>query len=66
MSRGKPDLTGRLVPASEVARIIGKTRQRVDQLVGTPGFPVPAVEIPPRIRLWWRDEVEDWARRNRS
>lgn len=62
MSSGRRDLSG-LIPASEVARILGRTRQRVEQLARLdPTFPRAAYIWPPRIRLWWRDEVQAWAR----
>jgi len=62
MSSGRPDLSG-VMPVSEVARIIGRTRQRVDQLTrDDPTFPEPIWHWPPRLRLWWRPEVEAWAR----
>jgi hypothetical protein len=59
VSSGRRDLNVDLVTASEVAVLIGKTRQRVDQLDGTPGFPVPAFRRD-RIRLWWRADIEAW------
>ena len=52
-----------LVGASEVAEILGVTRQRVDQLARTEeGFPEPEVTIGRGVRVWSREAIEKWAK----
>lgn len=45
----------------EIAELLGVTRQRVDQLSRTEGFPEPAAELAIG-RVWERADVERWAR----
>ncbi len=57
-----------LLGASDVARLLGVSRQRVYQLLGErEDFPRPKVRLS-RGSLWRRDEVEAWAgaRRQRA
>lgn len=51
-----------LVGPSEVARLLGVTRQRVDQLASEDDFPAPEV-ILTRIRIWRTDDIKAWAKR---
>jgi predicted DNA-binding transcriptional regulator AlpA len=50
-----------LVSTLEIAEMLGVTRQRVDQLHRTEGFPEPAAELAIG-RVWRRQDVEAWAR----
>ncbi len=50
-----------LVGLSEIAKMIGLTRQRVDQLVRLPDFPEPDAVLAAG-RIWRREDVEAWAR----
>ena len=48
--------------SSQVAKLLGLTRQRVDQIVKTDStFPAPAMVLPSG-RVWERADVEKWAR----
>jgi predicted DNA-binding transcriptional regulator AlpA len=52
-----------LLGATDVARLLGVSRQRVYQLrAATPGFPQPATHLS-RGALWSRADVEAWSRR---
>jgi prophage regulatory protein len=58
----RPELLG----ASDVARLLGVSRQRVYQLLEErEDFPRPAAELA-RGALWRRHEVEAWARARRT
>ena len=46
---------------AEVAELLGVSRQRADQLARTKGFPEP-FETLHAGRIWWRKDVERWAR----
>ena len=48
-----------LVGATDIARILGVSRQRVYQLAERPGFPKPATSLA-RGALWSRGEIEAW------
>ena len=50
-----------LVGAAEIARLLGVSRQRVDQLTRRPDFPRPVAELIVG-RIWERSAVERWAR----
>jgi hypothetical protein len=50
-----------LVSTVEIADLLGVTRQRVDQLSRTEGFPEPKAELAIG-RVWERAEVVAWAR----
>jgi prophage regulatory protein len=50
-----------LVSTVEIAAMLGVSRQRVDQLTRTVGFPEPAAELAIG-RVWERVDVEAWAR----
>jgi ATP-dependent Clp protease ATP-binding subunit ClpC len=53
-------LTHHLLGASELAALLGVSRQRADQLASTyPDFPKPAAELAAG-RIWARDDVEAW------
>jgi predicted DNA-binding transcriptional regulator AlpA len=48
--------------SSQVAKLLGKSRQWVDQLAKTdPTFPAPAVVLPSG-RIWERADLEKWMR----
>ena len=54
-----------LVGAAEIARLLGDlSRQRVQQLVRTDGFPEPVARLD-MGKVWWRADVERWAETNR-
>lgn len=48
-----------LVSTPEIAVMLGVTRQRIDQLARTEGFPVPAAELAIG-RVWLRQDIEAW------
>jgi predicted DNA-binding transcriptional regulator AlpA len=48
-----------LVGATDIARTLGVSRQRVYQLAEQPGFPQPAARLA-RGALWSRVEIEAW------
>jgi predicted DNA-binding transcriptional regulator AlpA len=50
-----------LVGLSEIAEMLGLTRQRVDQLVRQADFPMPEVVLTAG-RIWRREDIEVWAR----
>lgn len=50
-----------LVGAAEIGRMLGVSRQRVQQLVGRDGFPEPEVVLD-MGKVWKRADVEEWAR----
>ena len=50
-----------LVSTVEIAAMLGVSRQRVDQLTRTEGFPEPVAELAIG-RVWERADVEAWAR----
>ena len=48
-----------LVGITEIATLLGVSRQRADQLTRRPDFPEPLVTLP-RRRAWERKKVEAW------
>lgn len=50
-----------LVSTVEIAEMLGVSRQRVDKLSRSEGFPAPAAELAIG-RVWARADVERWAR----
>lgn len=53
-----------LVGVSEIAEMLGVTRQRVDRISRTdPDFPQPVAEIHAG-RIWLRDDIRAWASRS--
>lgn len=53
-----------LLAISGVAKLLGVSKQRADQLSRERGFPDPAADIDTGgrvFRAWSRDEVEAWA-----
>ena len=50
-----------LVGLTEIARMLGVSRQRAHQLAQTAGFPRPAVELSSG-RVWETAAVEAWIR----
>jgi len=60
-NRYDPGVADDLMSTIEIAELLGITRQRVDKLSRTDGFPPPAAELAIG-RVWRRDDVEAWAR----
>ncbi|KPM52556.1 hypothetical protein ACG83_30080 [Frankia sp. R43] len=58
------DLDRDLADITDLAGMLGISRSRADTVSRMKGFPDPAFTRP-RIRLWWRADVEAWADRNR-
>ncbi len=55
-----PPMTPRLVGVREIAKLLGLSRQRADQLVRTKGFPDPVAELASG-RIWERAAIVRWA-----
>ena len=55
-------MTHHLVGATEIAKLLGLTRQRVHQLAALDDFPRPTAILSSSI-IWEREAVEEWARR---
>ena len=53
-----------LAIGSDIARLLGVSRQRVNQLAGRPGFPRPIGYLG-RSAVWRRRDIEAWAVRIR-
>ena len=49
-----------LVSTAEIARLLGLTRQRVQQLAKTPGFPPPAARLNMGA-VWHTADIRCWA-----
>lgn len=49
-----------LVGPAEIARMLGVSRQRVQQLTSGPGFPAPVASLA-MGKVWHRSDVEAWA-----
>jgi predicted DNA-binding transcriptional regulator AlpA len=47
--------------AAEIARHLGVSRQRVQQLVRTAGFPAPAASLD-MGKIWDAAEIREWAK----
>ncbi|MGH2670267.1 MAG: DNA-binding protein [bacterium] len=57
-------MTGHLVGVSEIAHMLGVTRQRAVQLVGDyADFPAPTAVLASG-RIWEREAVEMWIRKH--
>ena len=50
-----------LVGLTEIAEMLGVSRQRVHQLAVTEGFPLPAADLASG-RVWERKTIEKWAK----
>lgn len=50
-----------LVGVTEIAELLGVSRQRADQLTAAAGFPEPEATISAG-RIWNREDIEAWAR----
>lgn len=49
-----------IVGATEIAEMLGVSRQRVQQLAATPAFPAPVAQL--KIgKIWLLADVERWA-----
>ena len=53
-----------LVGASEIATLLGVTRQRVHQLSKEPGFPEPVAQLG-LGSVWDTEDVQQWAEQHR-
>lgn len=50
-----------VVGTYEIAELLGISRQRVQQLANTEGFPAPVAKL--RVgHIWLRADIERWAR----
>lgn len=49
-----------LVSTAEIAALLGLTRQRVQQLAKTPGFPAPAATLK-MGSVWHTADIRAWA-----
>jgi prophage regulatory protein len=49
-----------LMGAAEIGRLLGVSRQRVQQLVNTDGFPAP-VAVLDMGKVWNGSQIRDWA-----
>jgi prophage regulatory protein len=59
-------MTQHLVGVAEIAKMLGVSRQRVNQLLSTDqDFPVPEAELIAG-RVWKRADVEAWIKRRRK
>jgi prophage regulatory protein len=57
-------MTDNLVGIHEIAELLGVSRQRVDAISRThDDFPAPVAELASG-RIWKRQVIEEWARRN--
>lgn len=56
--------SGDLMGAAEIGRLLGVSRQRVQQLVNTTGFPEPAAVLD-MGKVWHTDDVRRWADEHR-
>jgi predicted DNA-binding transcriptional regulator AlpA len=54
-----------LMGAAEIGRLLGVSRQRVQQLVKTPGFPPPVAHLD-MGKVWLSQDIAEWARRTRG
>lgn len=54
-------MTRRVVGVREIAKLLGTSRQRADQLVRTKSFPDPVAELASG-RIWARSDVVRWAK----
>jgi prophage regulatory protein len=59
-SKPSADLMG----AAEIGRLLGVSRQRVQQLVNTDGFPPPLATLD-MGKVWDGQQVRRWAAENR-
>lgn len=50
-----------LVGSAEIGRMLGVSRQRVQQLINQPDFPKPEVALE-MGKVWKREDVAEWAR----
>ena len=49
-----------LVGVAEIAALLGRTRQRVQQLTATSDFPAP-VQVLTMGKVWRADDIHAWA-----
>ena len=52
-----------LIGAAEIARMLGVSRQRMQQLVAKPDFPRPEAELA-MGKVWSAEAVREWARQS--
>jgi prophage regulatory protein len=53
------------VGTTDIAEILGVSRQRTQQIVNTKGFPDPVATVNSRTRMWDRAAVVAWVSENR-
>jgi prophage regulatory protein len=53
-----------LVGAAEIGKLLGVSRQRVQQIVSRPDFPKPEVDLA-MGKVWKTEDVERWIQENR-
>lgn len=56
-----PELMG----AAEIGRLLGVSRQRVQQLTQATGFPEPVQHLD-MGKVWLADDIRDWARKRET
>jgi predicted DNA-binding transcriptional regulator AlpA len=49
-----------LVGTSDIAQILGVSRQRANELTKRDGFPTPLATVNTRINVWSRQAVLEW------
>jgi len=54
-------VTHHLMGLTEIARLLGVSRQRAHQLTRSDGFPAPTVQLASGP-VWETKDVEEWAR----
>jgi predicted DNA-binding transcriptional regulator AlpA len=63
-------VTGRLAGVGEIAKLLGVSRTRADQLSRQQGFPKPydvlAADTPRPQRVWRTVDIEAWIKENRT
>lgn len=55
-----------LVGVTEIAKMLGVSRQYVLQLAARDDFPQPTVVLAGNKKVWHTEEVEEWSRTHRS
>lgn len=60
----QPPDRGYLVGAFEIGKMMGISRQRVQQLLNRPGWPTPWAELT-MGKIWRRQDIEEWISEHR-
>jgi len=53
-------MTELLTPAEIAAMLKVPVRIAQEQVLRTPSFPAPAINLSQKVRRWFRSDVEDW------